>query len=290
MKLLHATAPKFFIFLALLLGVLAPALADEPAPLVFGVISSAEPSRVYAQWQPFADYISEKTGRRVKIVVPRGFDKLADIIDQGQVDIFYINSLVYYRLKDKNKAIPLAQMQNNIGAVSTRSVVFVRGDSGITKLEQLKGEKVAFLSPMASGGYLAPRALFYNEGIPTQEAVQEEFTQNLSSSIHKVLLGEVKAGTMCGLTYKLMSEKLDTGELTIIASSEEFAEDVIGARPGLPADVQKIIGNALLDMDQSEAGRKVIASLRDMKVQKFIAYDAAKTETITRRLLDQAKM
>lgn len=289
MNLQHAIAPKLFVFFAMLLGGLIPAVAGEPATLVFGVISQAEPSRVYAQWQPFADYLSEKTGRRVKIVVPRGFDKLAEIIDQGQVDIFYVNSLVYYRLKDKSKAIPLAQMQNNIGAVSTRSVVFVRGDSGITKLEQLKGEKVAFLSPLASGGYLAPRALFYNEGIQ-KEAIQEEFTQNLSSSIHKVLLGEVKAGTMCGLTYKLMSEKVDTGELAIIASSEEFAEDVIGARPGLPADLQKIVGDALLDMDHSEAGREVIATLRDLKVQKFIAYDAAKTETITRRLLDQAKM
>jgi phosphonate transport system substrate-binding protein len=288
MKLQHMIARMFFIFLTLSIAS-TQAVAEEPAPLVFGIISSAEPSRVYAQWQSFADYVGEKTGRRVKIVVPRGFDKLAEIIDQGQVDIFYVNSLVYYRLKDKNKAVPLAQMQNNSGAVSTRSVVFVRGDSGVTKLEQLKGEKVAFLSPLASGGYLAPRALFYNEGIQ-KEAIQEEFTQNLSSSIHKVLLGEVKAGTMCGLTYKLMSEKVDTGELAIIASSEEFAEDVIGARPGLPADMQKIIGTALLDMDQNETGRKVIATLRDMKVQKFIAYDAAKTETITRRLLDQAKM
>jgi phosphonate transport system substrate-binding protein len=284
----------FWNVLALLIVLAAslvssPAIA-EPAPILFGVISNAEPSRVYPKWQPLADFIAEQTGRPVKIVIPRGFDKLTEVIDKGEVDIFYVNSYVYYRLQEKGKAVPLAQMQNLNGSVLSRSIVVVRGDSGITSLNQLKGEKVAFVSKMGAGGYLAPRALFYKEGIPTKEMVQEEFTQNLPSSIHKVLLGEVKAASMCGLNFKLLSEKLDTGELKTLVTSDDYAEDVIGARPGLAPEVQQAVMQAILQLDQSDKGRQVIAGMRELKVQKFVPYDAQKSEPVTRHLIEQAKM
>jgi ABC-type phosphate/phosphonate transport system substrate-binding protein len=120
--------------------------------------------------------------------------------------------------------------------------------------------------------------------------VQEEFTDNLPSSIHKVLLGDVKAASMCGLNFKLLSEKLDTGELTTIATSDDYAEDVIGARPGLAPELQQTVMEAILQLDQSEAGRKVIAGMRELKVQKFVPYDAQKSEPVTRHLIEQAKM
>lgn len=262
----------------------------EEKPLVFGIISNAEPSRIYPKWQPFADYLAEKTGRSVKILIPRGFEKLVEAIDKGEIDIFYINSFVYYKLHERNKAKALAQMQNLNSSNVSHSVVIVRSDSGVKSLQQLKGEKVAFVSRMGAGGYLAPRALFYKEGLPTSNAVQEEFTDNLTSSLHKVLLGDVKAASMCGLNYKLLSEKIDTGELKIIANSDEYAEDVFGARPDLNAQLQDSLIKAVLSMDQSPKGLAVIAGMRELKVQKFVKYDSDRTEPLTRRLIEMGKM
>lgn len=281
-------------FLALLVALFTAtgpvvATADEQ-PLVFGIISSAEPSRVYAEWQPFADYLAARLSRPIKMVVPRGFDKLVEEIEQGQIDIFYVNSFIYYRLQEKGKAMPVAQMQNLNGSVTSRSVVLVRKDSGIKSLDQLKGEKVAFVSPMGAGGYLAPRAQFYKEGVKTRTDVREEFTKNLTTSLHKVLLGDVKAASMCGLNYRLMSIKIDAGELEIISTSDSYAEDVIGARASLSAPERERIARILFDMDKNEEGRRILAPMEELKIQKFIPYDASKTEPLTRHLLKQADM
>lgn len=280
-----------FLMALALLGAPPPgAAADEQRPLVFGVISTAEPARIYAEWKAFADYLSDKIERPVKMIVPRGLDKLAEVIDKGEVDVFYVNSLVYYRLMENRKAIPVAQMQNLNGKVLNTSVVFVRTDSGVQNLQQLKGEKMAYVSRMGSGGYLAPRALLYKEGVQAADDVKEEFTQNISSSVHKVLLGDAKAGTMCGITYKLISEKIDTRELSIIATTDEYPEELVAVRPDLPAATLRVVTRTLLEMDRSDAGRKILADMRALRIEKFVPYDAKLTEPVTRKLLKQAHM
>ncbi|MBI5750574.1 MAG: phosphate/phosphite/phosphonate ABC transporter substrate-binding protein [Hydrogenophilales bacterium] len=286
---------RHIVTLTLQLGLLlSPALAQAadpvPKPILLGILSTAEPARIHAEWQPFTDYLSKAIGQPVAITVPRGFDKLVEFIDEGKVDIFYVNSYLMYRAKEKGKAAPIAQMMNLNGSVLSRSIVFVRGDSGINNLSQLKGEKVAFVSPSGAGGYLSPRAAFYQAGIKTKEETQEMFTQNLSTSIHKVLLGDAKAATMCGLNFKLMSEKLNTGELKVISTSEDYAEDAIGANPTMNADLRQHITKALTGMHDTEAGRKVLAGMRELKVLKFVPYDANMTETVTRKLIREAKM
>ena len=287
----HWNKPQLlWIAWAMLCAPLTGVATEEKTPLVFGVISSAEPVRVYAEWKAFADYLASKLQRPVKMVVPRGFDKLAEVIDKGEVDVFYVNSLVYYRLMEKRKAIPVAQMQNLNGKVLNTSVVFVRTDSKIQNLTQLQGEKMAYINPMGSGGYLAPRALLYKEGVQAADQLKEEFTQNISSSVHKVLLGDAKAGAMCGLTYRLISEKIDTRELSIIATTDEYPEELVAARPDLPPATLKVVTQTLLEMSQSDAGRKILADMRALRIEKFVPYDARLTEPVTRKLLKQAHM
>jgi len=291
MKLLYRQLVILILQLCLLLNPGVTLAADDtPAPIRLGILSTAEPARIHAEWQAFSDYLAMTVGQPVSITVPRGFDKLVEQIDDGKVDIFYINSYVLFRAKEKGKVIPIAQMMNLNGSVFSRSVVFVRSDSGISQIAQLKGEKVAFLNAQGSGGYLSPRAMFYQSGIKTKEETQELFTQNLSTSIHKVLLGDVKAATMCGLNFKLMSEKLDVGELRVIATSDEYPEDIIGAHPTLNPELRQRISRALYTMSDNEAGRKVLAGMRNLKVQKFVPYDANVTETVTRKLIREAKM
>lgn len=264
--------------------------AEEKKPLILGVVSSAEPVRVYAEWKAFADYLSSKIQRPVKMVVPRGLDKLAEAIDKGEVDVFYVNSLIYFRLMEKGKAIPVAQLQNVNGRVLNTSVIFARTDSKVQNLKQLKGEKMAYISLLGSGGYLAPRALLYKEGIQSGEEVKEEFTQNISSSVHKVLLGDAKAGSMCGLTYKLISNKIDTRELSIIATTDEYPEDLVGARPDVSSATLKLVTQVLLEMNQSDNGRKILAEMQALRIEKFVPYDPEVTEPVTRKLLRQAHL
>jgi len=280
---------SIFFSVFLLASIASPYLwAESQPPIHFGVLSIAPPARIHANWQPFIKYVAEALGRPVEIVVPRGFGKMKKAAASGAVDFFYVNSYVFFRLKEAGKAIGVAQMKNIDGKVFSQSEIFVRADSGIDTVDQLKGKSIAFVAPMGAGGYLAPRAYLYSQGIQTERDTQEVFTKNLSSSIHKVLLGEVAAATMCGVNFKLMSKKVDSGELKRIAVSENYPENVIAARSGLDEATLRKFTAAVTGMSRTEEGRAVLEKMRGMKIQDFLPYDPG-LETVTQKLVDQGE-
>ena len=273
-------------WLLLLITALSAQVAAEPDPIRFGVLSIAPPARIHAKWQPFTNHLSKQLGQAVTIVIPRGFGKMKAAVAANQVDVFYINSHVFYRLQQEGKAVGVARMQNIDGKVTSRSEIYVRADSGIESAEQLKGKRIAFVSPMGAGGYLAPRAHLHKSGVTDNVEI---FTKNLSNSIHQVLLGDVEAGTMCGVNYRLMSQKIDTGELRVIDVSDEYPENVIAARADLEPALLSRIRDIITGMDKTPAGRTVLEQMHSMKIQRFLPYDPASV-AMTGNLLEEAQL
>ena len=257
--------------------------------LRFGVLSIAPPARIYQQWQPFVEYISQKMQRDIEIVVPRGFKKMKTTAANGEVDFFYINSRVLYRLKSEEKADGVLQMYNLDGKVTSQSEIYVHRDSGINHINQLRGKSIAYVSPMGAGGYLAPRAKLMSLGIESGSEVKEVFTKNLSNSIHRVLLKDLDSGTMCGVNFALMSKKVDTGELKVLEVSDEYPENAIAARRSLDKETIDHFRNIVSSMPHSEEGQRILDKMRSMKIIKFIPYDP-KIEELTKNLLKQAKL
>ena len=262
--------------------------AQQNDTIKMGVITLASPAKTFRQWRLFAEYLGAKLDRKVEIVVPKGFKKIKKSVENKSLDIFFINSYIFYRLKQQGQAKALVQMSNIDDSVFSRSVLFVRSDSGIEKLKELKGEKVAFVSPVGAGGYLAPRASFYKAGIKTKTQTDEEFTLNLTSSLHKVLLGDVKVGTMCSINYKLMSQRMNIGELKVISESEKYPEALFGARTDLPEDLKKDIAKIMIEMHEDEEGKKILSPLKALKIKKFVAYDEG-IEQYTQSLIKEGE-
>jgi len=206
-------------------------------------------------------------------------------IEKGEVDFFYINSNVFYRLSQAGKAVAVAQMENIAGKTTSRSEVFVRKDSGIQSINDLKGKKIAFISPMGAGGYMAPRAYLYEAGLESDKDFKEVFTKNLSNTIHGVLLGDYDAGTMCGVNYSLMSHKIKTGDLKVIVVSDEYPENLIAARYDLASELITQFRQQLLTLDETADGKQLLNEMKSMKIKKFVNYDERMNDT-TRKLLD----
>lgn len=276
---------KTTYFIALLLLVNPQySLAEEQLPIRFGVLSIAQPSRIFNKWQPFADYMSDHLGQSVEIVVPRGFGKMKQDISSGAVDFFYINSHVFYRLKQEGKAIAIAQMKNITGKTTSSSEIFVKRNSGINHIADLKGKRIAYISPMGAGGYLAPRAHLYKAGLKSGIDTVEVFTKSLSNSIHGVLLGDYEAATMCGVNYKLMSTKIETGELKVLTVSNSYPENVVGARAGLSPKLIEKFRNTLIGIADKPDGKALLNDMHSMKIKSFVSYDES-MEDMTKSLI-----
>ena len=278
----------FILLNTLCLFFITLAQAETNPAIKFGVMSLAQPARIHAQWQPFVNYLKTKTGHDIEIVVPRGFKKIKEAIANSEVDLFYINSHVFYRLLKDKKALPIAQMLNLDGRIYSRSDIIVRKDSGIENVQGLKGKKFAYVSPMGAGGYLAPRAYLHKNGVDVS-GFEPIFTKNLTTSIHKVLLKETQGATMCGLNFKLMSRKINTGELRAIAISDDYPENLIGARPEVSENIRNEFHDVIVNMQNDPQGREILAGMSGMKVKQFVNYDP-EIEHVIEKLLKEAGM
>ncbi len=269
------------IFLSLFSSLL---YAQALKTINLGILSLSPPLKTYKNWKPFADYLARETGIPVRVVAPRGFGKLKKMAENNEVDLFYVNSHIFYLLKQADKAVAIAQMENIADSTTSQSSIFVRSDSHIDNVSQLKGKTFAFVSPMGAGGYLAPRAFLYQQGLKTRDETTELFTKNLTNSIYDVLLGKADAATMCGVNYQLMGEKIDTGELKVIASSGLYPENVLASRADLPRDLIARLQSIIISMPDSSEGRAVLKAMQKMKIKQFIPYDPD-IEHLTRDLL-----
>lgn len=249
------------------------AFASQDNKLTIGVVVPGPPKFVFKVWQPVADYIKKTTGQDAEIKVIKGFDRIKNAVEKKQVDVFYADAYIYYLLDQQELVEPVVQVENLKGSIMTRSAVFVHKSSGVKTLEDLKTRKVAFVNPTSLGGYIAPRALLHKNGIDTTKDVDTVFTKNLVNSLHKTLLQDVAAGSMCNLKFKLMSRKIEVGDLQTIALSEEYPENLIAARKGIDQDKLQKVAEAFRSLNTNEPGLKVLKGMKPMKIKRFVTYD-----------------
>ncbi len=283
--------PLIALFLLLTLGFLPAVHAERPsdtaAPaLHFGVLSVAPPARAVAKWTPFAHYLEQRLGRSVEVIAPRGFERLTRAIEEGKLDVFYINSHVYYRLKRKGLAKPLAQMVNLNGSTFSRSLFFVRKDAPIDELHQIEGHRMAYISPLGAGAYLAPRARLHEEGIRN---TQEDFTRNFISTIREVQTNPGTVGTLCGVRYSLLGKREDLSNLKVIGESEAYPEHVLAARPDLDDSLSRRISRIVIGMYDDPDGRLVLEPMASMRISHFTTYDPS-VEKVTEELFRKAEL
>ena len=71
---------------------------------------------------------------------------------------------------------------------------------------------------------------------------------------------------------------------------EDPPEDMVGARASLDADTLKVVSQTLMEMNQSDLGRKILDEMQALRIEKFVPYDSKVTEPVTRKLLLQANL
>lgn len=281
----HVYRQHFCLGVVLWLAVSLSWANEQAGALRFGVLLPAQPTRIYQDWSPLADYLSERLGMPVEIVIPKGMRQAQSYAKTGAVDVFYVNAYVFYQLQQQNLLRPLAQVQNIRGNTMSYSTFLVRSDSPVQNIEGLRGKTVALVSRLGAGSYLAPRAYLNQHGLKLEEDVGVIYTHDMLRAAYMVMLGEVDAAVMCAVTYEIVDSKIEMGEMRLLAKTGVFPESVVAARPGMDASLAQRVQTILLQMAQDPAGQRALAPLSDIKLHAFIAYDPS-VEELTQALIE----
>jgi len=106
-------------------------------------------------------------GVPVKLLMASDYAGVIQGFAAGQIDMSYMSPAAYASawIESKGNIVPITTSEEKDGSTFYVSVLYVRADSGITSIEQLKGKSLAWADPNSASGYLIPRSEFRTMGI-----------------------------------------------------------------------------------------------------------------------------
>jgi phosphonate transport system substrate-binding protein len=243
---------------ALLLLVCGAAGAAEPE-LTFGVFPRRNAVETTRMFTPLAEELSRKVGRKVKLSTSRDFESFWVGVRERRYDIVHYNPYHYIRSADFYEVI--AHIEEG-GKKTIAGAIFVRKDSGIGRLEDLRGRTVLFGGGEdAMVSYIANRYLLLHAGL-RKDDFRPLFAVNPPNSVialHHRQADAAGAGDGV-LELPVVRKSIDAGELRALAVSPPLLQLPIAVRRGTRAELRHAIERALLELPASEAGRKALQS------------------------------
>jgi phosphate/phosphite/phosphonate ABC transporter binding protein len=262
-----------FIFTALVAGLLArPASARD---LKFGFTPVLGQAETHDEFDPLAAYLSDAIGQKVVLYVAKNYGDLRTQMENGTVDIGSFSPFAYVDAMRGGKIRIIAQSIIN-GTTTYRGIIVARKDSGLTTVSDLRGKRFAFVDPKSASGYVYPRAMLIEKGLNPKTYFKETiFAGDHNKVIAAVLDGRVDAGAIYeGALAVAKTNGVPTENLVTLASTDPIPHDAITVRIGLDDALVKKIQTALVDMDKTEAGRRIIANSKKGLTGHVIAQDS----------------
>lgn len=267
--------------LTALVVALAPAAHAEDGNLVLGIFPRYNATETATMYVPLADYLSQSLGQKVTVVTAKDFDSFWQGVAQQKYDIVHFNQYHYIRSAQHYRVIAHSQ-EFNRSAVA--GAVFVRKDSGITDLAQLKGRTVIFGGGKdAMLSYIGPRFLMMRADLK-EDDFRTEFAVNPPNALLALYHRQADAagGGEILIDLPVVRNAIDTGELRILAMTEPLLFLPWAVKRTVPAKLRESIRSALTALDKSEAGKRVLQAAKTSGIKRAEDKDYA----VHRKMID----
>jgi len=252
-------------------------LASHPVAardLEFGFTPVLGQTAERAEFEPLTVYLSDAIGQKVVIYVAKDYGDLRTKMEAGAVDIGSFSPFAYVDAERGGKIRIIAQSVID-GSATYRGFIVARKDSGLKTLTDLKGKRFAFVDLKSASGYVYPRAMLVEKGINPDTF----FKETIFAGDHKKVIGDVLDKVVdAGATYDnalgiAKASGMASDDLAVIASTDPIPHDAIAVRIGLDEGLAKKIQTALVNLDKTEAGRRIIANSKKKLTGHIIAQD-----------------
>jgi phosphonate transport system substrate-binding protein len=250
------------VLILVLSSLVACGQAGDPEKLVVGFVPSQEAENLQAKTEPLAQLLTAELGMPVEVFVATNFNGLVEAMGAGKVDVGFLNPLGYVLASKKESAEVILKAVRR-GADSYRAQFITRPDTGITKVEDLKGKKIAYVDPASTSGYLYPAAMMKNLGIDPQADVQYIFAGGHDKAVLAVLRGDVDAAVSFEDAREIVSkDNPDIMDKVIqFAFTDSIPNDTVSVRPGLSDDLKQRITDAFMNIAKDEQGAAIIKDI-----------------------------
>lgn len=237
-----------------------------PEKLVLGFVPSLEADKIADTAKPMAAFISRELGIPVETFTSTNYVGLVEAMGSGKVDIGSLAPLAYVLANDQNGARILLKTSRK-GALTYHAMFIARANSGITRIEQARGKRMAFVDPASASGYLFPAAYLKNLGYdPENFFSQTIFAGSHDNAVRAVYNGDVDVAVCYDDARNKLEKTLrDVKQKVVkIGQSEEIPNDTISVRKDMDPVLAQRIKAAFLKYAKDDEGRKTLMELYEI--------------------------
>lgn len=234
-----------------------PSVRAAEEALVMGVFPRRNPAETTRMFQPMADHLGEQLGRKVLLVTAKDFDAFWQNVKEQRYDVVHYNQYHYIRSTQHYEVVAHIE---EFGKSTIAGVIYVRKDSGITALGQLRGRAVLFGGGEdAMVSYIANRYLLHQAGLK-KEDFKSLFAINPPNSILALNSRQADAaGAGDGvLDLPMVRKAVSPDDMVALASTEALLQLPIAVKRSMPQKLRVSIQSLLVNLKASDKGGSVL--------------------------------
>lgn len=252
---------------------------DEVDVLRIATAASDNQTARRARYEPVAEFLSDRLGVEVELVVTSEHAATAEALLNGQIDVADLGTQGYAIINElqPDSIRPFATELNDDGSMGYHSAVMTRADrDDITGVEDLEGKTLGFPSQSSNSGNVSPRYFLAKDfGIEDIDAFAGEtgFSGSHNNTVIGIANGTYDAGFIWyrnddnnAATSLVKTGKVDKDDLKVVWVSpvmptnpwvvstslpEQAQEDIIDAVMALNSDEGKEAFNAMTEGDSA---------------------------------------
>lgn len=262
-RVLSPKAPRggFKVGLLLIFGFLlfaAVPLYAVDRELRVAFIPLENPEKLISNVRPAMNFLEKEMGRKVRYFITLNYSAAVEAMISKKADVSFMSPLPYV-LANKYSGVEAVLGEIYGGKPYYYSRIFVRKDSGIRKLSDLKGKTIAYVDPISSSGFMYPHDIFTRAGLVNGGVEKPEggffrrvyFAGGDQQAINSMVGGFVNAAGVSQYALNLLRPE-QRDQVVAIAQSARIPSHNVVVRKGLEPEIRRRFIAAMLKMNRPE--------------------------------------
>jgi phosphate transport system substrate-binding protein len=204
--------------------------------IVIGIVPERDPMVQKQRYTPLAEYLSNKLGEKytVKLRLFPTYIEVCRSLAKGEINAAFLGSLAYTTVREH---VDVLARPDYDGVSTYRGILFVRADSNIGNLDQMKDKRLILGGKTTTAGYVFPLYYFMRNGINDYQNYfsKASFVGTHEDAILAVLHDRADVGAAKDLIFNMIAKENPkiTSAVRILAESPAVPSNAFVVRKDL---------------------------------------------------------
>ena len=260
----------------------------EEKVIKMGFVPLKNSEKLVEDLKPISDYLSERLGVKVEAFTASNYIGVVEGLGSGSVDFGIIPPFSSLLAQKQSNAKPILTSKGKTGKPGYTAELYVRKDSGIKSLQDVKGKKVAFVDPSSSSGYIYPGAMLVNAGLNLDKDISYQFSGGHDKSLQLLLNKDVDViATFDGVEDRYAKDfpqaKTDIQKL---ATSDMIPGIMVTTSSKMDKALQEKLEKALRDIEKDPKMKEMFTKMFSITGFTDVDQDAYKKVEATAKVMN----